>query len=44
MRRLLGGLGLLVLLAAPLAPMGGMKAYVLHVVVQIFIWSFIGGA
>jgi branched-chain amino acid transport system permease protein len=44
MRRLLAGLGLLVLLAAPLAPMGGMKAYVLHVVVQIFIWSFIGGA
>ena len=44
MSRWLGGLGLLALLAAPLAPMGGMKAYVLHVVVQIFIWSFIGGA
>ncbi|MBI4638137.1 MAG: branched-chain amino acid ABC transporter permease [Candidatus Rokubacteria bacterium] len=24
--------------------MGGMRQYVLHVVIQIFIWSFIGGA
>jgi len=37
--------GLLALLVvAPAAPMGGMKQYVLHVMIQIFIWSFIGGA
>ncbi|MCL6641351.1 MAG: branched-chain amino acid ABC transporter permease, partial [Candidatus Rokubacteria bacterium] len=44
MPRLLGLLILLVLLAAPWLPMAGMKAYVLHVVIQIFIWAFIGGA
>ncbi len=39
------GLGLVaLLLAAPFAPMGGMRQYVLHVLIQIFIWSFIGGA
>src|SRR5262249_42888904 len=27
-----------------LVPMGGMRQYVLHVVIQVFIWSFIGGA
>jgi branched-chain amino acid transport system permease protein len=36
--------GLVVLLAAPFIPMGGMRQYVLHVVIQIFIWSFIGNA
>jgi branched-chain amino acid transport system permease protein len=36
---------LLALLAMlPFLPMGGMRQYVLHVVIQIFIWSFIGGA
>lgn len=30
--------------AAPFVPMGGMRQYVLHVIIQIFIWSFIGGA
>jgi branched-chain amino acid transport system permease protein len=36
---------LLVLIAfAPFVPMGGMRQYVLHVIIQIFIWSFIGGA
>src|SRR6266403_5777471 len=35
---------LLGLVAAPFVPMGGMRQYVLHVVIQIFIWSFIGGA
>jgi branched-chain amino acid transport system permease protein len=30
--------------AAPFVPMAGMKQYVLHVVIQIFIWSFIGQA
>ena len=28
----------------PLVPLGGMHQYVLHVVIQIFIWSFIGNA
>src|SRR5262245_25282526 len=32
------------LVAAPFIPMGGMRQYVLHVAIQIFIWSFIGGA
>jgi branched-chain amino acid transport system permease protein len=36
---------LLALIAlGPLIPMGGMRQYVLHVVIQIFIWSFIGQA
>ncbi len=35
---------LLGLAAAPFIPMGGMRQYVLHVVIQIFVWSFIGGA
>ncbi|MBI4245971.1 MAG: branched-chain amino acid ABC transporter permease, partial [Candidatus Rokubacteria bacterium] len=39
------GLALVVLLAAgPVIPLGGMREYVLHVMVQIFVWSFIGGA
>lgn len=39
------GAGLLLALAvAPWVPMGGMRQYVLHVVIQIFIWSFIGQA
>ena len=42
--RVLGGLLLAVLALAPLAPMAGMREYALHVLVQIFIWSFIGGA
>src|SRR5204863_6231700 len=35
---------LLLILAAPFVPMGGMRQYVLHVIIQIFIWSFIGNA
>jgi len=35
-------LGLLAIV--PLVPMGGLRQYVLHVLIQIFIWSFIGGA
>lgn len=35
---------LALLTVAPFIPMGGMRQYVLHVVIQIFIWSFIGGA
>jgi branched-chain amino acid transport system permease protein len=39
------GLGLVALLVAvPFVPMGGMRQYILHVLIQIFIWSFIGGA
>jgi len=41
----LAALVVLALLAlVPLVPMGGMRQYVLHVVIQVFIWSFIGGA
>jgi len=35
---------LAVVVAAPFVPMGGMRQYVIHVLVQILIWSFIGGA
>jgi branched-chain amino acid transport system permease protein len=35
-------IGLLALL--PALPLGGMHQYVLHVLIQIFIWAFIGGA
>src|SRR5215468_12260419 len=41
----LAALVVLALLAlVPLVPMGGMRQYVLHVLIQIFIWAFIGGA
>jgi branched-chain amino acid transport system permease protein len=35
---------LAVLLAAPFLPLGVTREYTIHVLVQIFIWSFIGGA
>ncbi len=35
---------LLAIVAVPFAPVGGSRQYVLHVLVQIFIWSFVGGA
>ncbi len=35
---------LLAIAAVPFVRMGGMQDYVLHVVIQVFIWSFIGGA
>jgi len=40
------GVGVLLaaLVAAPFIPMGGMRQYIFHVLIQIFIWSFIGGA
>ncbi len=39
------GVLLLVLIAIlPWIRLGGMREYVVHVVVQIFIWAFIGGA
>ena len=42
--RLLAGALLALLLALPFVPMGVMSQYVLHVAIQIFIWSFIGQA
>ncbi len=42
--RLIGGVLLAVMVAVPFVPMHGMRQYVLHVLIQIFIWSFIGGA
>jgi branched-chain amino acid transport system permease protein len=42
-----GALGLVLLAAlaaAPFVPMAGLREYTIHVLVQIFIWSFIGGA
>jgi branched-chain amino acid transport system permease protein len=42
--RALGIVLLILLAAAPFAPMAGMREYTIHVLVQIFIWSFIGGA
>jgi branched-chain amino acid transport system permease protein len=35
---------LAVIALVPLVPLGGMHQYILHVVIQIFIWSFIGNA
>jgi branched-chain amino acid transport system permease protein len=42
--RLVGGVLLAALALVPLAPMAGLREYTLHVLVQIFIWSFVGGA
>jgi branched-chain amino acid transport system permease protein len=42
--RTLGILLVGVLVAAPFLPMGASREYTIHVLVQIFIWSFIGGA
>jgi branched-chain amino acid transport system permease protein len=42
--RLAGLVALALVAVLPLVPMGGMRQYVLHVVIQIFIWSFIGNA
>jgi branched-chain amino acid transport system permease protein len=45
MRARLPGIVLVAALAvAPFVPMGVMREYTIHVLVQIFIWSFIGGA
>ena len=37
-------LGFAVLAAAPLLPLGGAREYLWHVIIQIFLWSFIGNA
>lgn len=42
--RAIGALLVGVLVAAPFLPMGVSREYTIHVLVQIFIWSFIGGA
>jgi branched-chain amino acid transport system permease protein len=42
--RALGGILVAALAVAPFVPMGVMREYTIHVLVQIFIWSFIGGA
>jgi branched-chain amino acid transport system permease protein len=42
--RVLGILVLALLLAGPFLPLGVSREYTIHVLVQIFIWSFIGGA
>jgi branched-chain amino acid transport system permease protein len=42
--RVLGGLLLAALALVPLVPLGDSGEYTIHVLVQIFIWSFIGGA
>ena len=44
MARVLGAAIVLVVAITPLLPMAGMKQYVLHVMIQILIWAFIGGA
>lgn len=42
--RTLAAVLLLLILAVPFVPLGGMRQYGLHVLIQIFIWSFISGA
>ncbi|MBM3220258.1 MAG: branched-chain amino acid ABC transporter permease [Candidatus Rokubacteria bacterium] len=42
--RVLAALVLAALGVAPFVPMGGMGEYVIFVMVQVFIWSFIGNA
>jgi branched-chain amino acid transport system permease protein len=42
--RALAAVLLLAVAALPFVPLGGMREYVVFVVVQIFIWSFIGNA
>jgi branched-chain amino acid transport system permease protein len=39
-----GAVLLALLLLEPWLPLGGTRQYLLHVVIQIFIWAFIGGA
>ena len=42
--RIVGGAVLALMVAAPFLPLGVSREYTIHVLVQIFIWSFIGGA
>jgi branched-chain amino acid transport system permease protein len=43
-KRTLAAVLLLAVAALPFVPIGGMREYIVFVVVQIFIWSFIGTA
>jgi branched-chain amino acid transport system permease protein len=43
-KRTLAAVLLLAIAALPFVPIGGMREYIVFVVVQIFIWSFIGTA
>ncbi|HEX3175166.1 MAG TPA: branched-chain amino acid ABC transporter permease [Methylomirabilota bacterium] len=42
--RIVAGAVLTLMVAAPFLPLGVSREYTIHVLVQIFIWSFIGGA
>jgi branched-chain amino acid transport system permease protein len=42
--RVAAAVTLAVLAVGPFLPLGRMREYVIHVVIQIFIWSFIAGA
>ena len=44
MGRVAGGALLVAIAVAPFVPLGAGQQYVLHVLVQIFIWAFIGSA
>ena len=44
MKRSIAAAFLALIALAPFIPLGAGQQYVLHVLVQIFIWSFIGGA
>jgi len=42
--RLLGLGGLVILALVPLLPLGPAQEYIWHVIIQIFLWSFVGNA
>ena len=42
--RLLGLAGLVALALVPLLPLGPAQEYIWHVIIQIFLWSFVGNA
>ena len=42
--RLLGSAGLVALALVPLLPLGPAQEYIWHVIIQIFLWSFVGNA
>jgi branched-chain amino acid transport system permease protein len=42
--RVLGGLALLAMALIPFLPLGAAQEYIWHVIIQIFLWSFVGNA
>jgi branched-chain amino acid transport system permease protein len=42
--RVLGLLALVALLLVPVLPLGAAEEYIWHVIIQIFLWSFVGNA